>query len=131
MYFWSRYGKTDVNRRIAKTSSSEFVSKRFCFIDRFHQSNHRRPICQKDINIGFKHDNEKLKRINTEAAEQKKQCTQTISKCVLIVLRKKIRVRYFFVFHLMNSERNTCNNEFEYSRKYDTKMPYDKSIIVP
>ena len=130
MYFWNRYGKTDVNRRITKTSSSEFVSKCSFFIDRFYQSNHRRPMCQKDRNIDFKHDNEKLKKINAEAAEQKNSVLKQYQNALSSYSGKTIRMTYLILFHLMNSERNTCNNEFEYSRKYATRMPCGKSIIV-
>lgn len=47
IYFWNRYGKTDCNRRILRTSSSKFISECSFFIDRFHQPNHKRPMCQK------------------------------------------------------------------------------------
>lgn len=130
MYFWNRYGKADINRRIVNTPSSEFVSKCSFFIDRFHQPNHKRPMCQKDRNIDFRQDNEKVKQINTEAAEQKNSVLKQYQNALSSYSGKKIRVTYLILFHLMNSERNTCNNEFEYSRNYASKMPCGKSNIV-
>ncbi|CAM4790139.1 unnamed protein product [Rotaria magnacalcarata] len=123
MYFWNRYGKNDINRRILKTSSSEFVAKCSFFIDRFHQPNHKRPMCQKERNINFKYNDETTKKINTEAAEQRNSVLKQYQNALSSYSGKKIRVAYLILFHLMNCERNTCENQFEYNRTYATQIP--------
>ncbi|CAF3202784.1 unnamed protein product [Rotaria socialis] len=130
MYFWNRYGKNDINRRILKTSSSEFVAKCSFFIDRFHQPNHKRPMCQKERNINFKYNDETTKKINTEAAEQRNSVLKQYQNALSSYSGKKIRVAYLILFHLMNCERNTCENQFEYNRTYATQIPPGKYMII-
>jgi hypothetical protein len=127
MYFWNRYGKTDVNRRIFKTTSSDFVAKCFFFIDRFHQPNHKRPMCRRERNIDYEYDSGTTKKINTEAAEQRNSVLKQYQNALSSYSAKKIRIAYLILFHLMNTERNTCDNQFEYSRKYALKEPFGKS----
>ncbi|CAF3290507.1 unnamed protein product [Rotaria socialis] len=130
IYFWNRYKNNEINRRIVKTPSSEFVSKCSFFIDRFHQPNHRRPMCQKDRNIDFKTNSETTKKINTEAAEQRNSVLKQYQNALSSYSGQKVRVAYLILFHLMNCERNTCDNQFEYNRRYATKVPSSKSLII-
>lgn len=118
LYFWNRYGKLDVNRRILPTPSSDFVSKCLFFIDRFHQPNHKRPMCQKDRNINFVLDDATSRKINTEAAEQRNSVLKQYQNALSSYSSKKVHIVYLILFHLMNAERNTCADQFEYSRKY-------------
>ncbi|CAM4812583.1 unnamed protein product [Rotaria magnacalcarata] len=127
IYFWNRYKNNEINRRIVKTPSSEFVSKCSFFIDRFHQPNHRRPMCQKDRNIDFKTNSETTKKINTEAAEQRNSVLKQYQNALSSYSGQKVRVAYLILFHLMNCERNTCDNQFEYNRRYATKVPSNVS----
>lgn len=126
MYFWNRYGKNDINRRILKTTASNFVSKCYFFIDRFHQPNHKRPMCKKERNINDQYDNETAKQINTEAAEQRNSVLKQYQNALSSYSSKKIRIAYLILFHLMNCERNTCDKEFEYSRKYKKQKSFGK-----
>lgn len=130
IYFWNRYLKTETNRRILKTSSSEFVSNCSFFIDRFHQPNHRRPMCQKDRNIDYNENSQTTKKINTEAAEQRNNVLKQYQNALSSYSGQKARVAYLILFHLMNCERNKCDNQFEYSRKYATKVLSSRSIII-
>jgi len=118
IYFWNRYGKSEVNRRILRTVSSNFVSECQFFIDRFHQINHKRPMCQKDRNINYVYDDATTKKINTEVAEQRNSVLKQYQNALSSYSSKKVHIMYLVLFHLMNAERNTCDNEFEYSRKY-------------
>jgi hypothetical protein len=123
LYFWNRYGNDEINRRILKTVSSDFVAKCYFFIDRFHQSNHKRDMCWKERNIDFKCNPETAKRINTEAAEQRNSVLKQYQNALSSYSEKRIRVMYLILFHLMNTERNMCDNQFEYNRKYAHRKP--------
>lgn len=118
IYFWNRYKKTDLNRRIVQTSSSKFISECFFFIDRFHQSNHRRPMCQKERNLDYVHTDIAIKNINTEVAEQRNSVLKQYHNALSSYSSRKARVAYLILFHLMNCERNTCDGHFEYCRTY-------------
>jgi len=118
IYFRNRYGKSDRNRRIIQTPASEFISECSFFIDRFHQPNHRRPMCQKERNLDYIYANSAAKNINTEVAEQRNSVLKQYHNALSSYSSRKARVAYLVLFHLMNCERNTCDNQFEYSRKY-------------
>ena len=118
LYFWNRYGKLDINRRILRTPSSDFISECLLFIDRFHQPNHKRPMCQKERNINYVYDDASTKKINTEAAEQRNSVLKQYQNALSSYSSKKVHIAYLILFHLMNAERNTCDGKFEYSRKY-------------
>ncbi|CAM4888675.1 unnamed protein product [Rotaria socialis] len=118
IYFWNRYGKSDRNRHIPQTLSSKFISECSFFIDRFHQPNHKRPMCQKERNLDYIHTDEAAKSINTEVAEQRNSVLKQYHNALSSYSSKKARIAYLVLFHLMNCERNTCDNQFEYSRKY-------------
>jgi hypothetical protein len=119
IYFWNRYGKSDINRRILQTPSSKFVAQCSFFIDRFHQPNHKRPMCQKERNLDYVYTDEAAKTINTEAAEQRNSVLKQYHNALSSYSSKKARIAYLVLFHLMNCERNTCDGQFEYSRKYN------------
>jgi hypothetical protein len=118
LYFWGRYGESDIYRRILRTPSSNFVSKCFLFIDRFYQRNHKRPMCQKERNINYVFDDDTTKKINTEAAEQRNSVLKQYQNALSSYSSRKARIAYLVLFHLMNTERNTCDDRFEYCRKY-------------
>jgi hypothetical protein len=127
LYFWNRFDKYEVNRPILRTLSSDFVSECQFFIDRFHQKNHKRPMCQKERNINYAYDDATVKTINTEVAEQRNSVLKQYQNALSSYSSKKVHIIYLVLFHLMNSERNTCNNEFEYSRRYCKGKLFDIS----
>lgn len=118
LYFWSRYGEFDVYRRILRTPASNFVSKCLFFIDRFHQPNHKRPMCQKERNINYVLNDDVTRNINTEVAEQRNSVLKQYQNALSSYSSRKARVAYLILFHLMNTERNTCDDRYEYCRKY-------------
>jgi hypothetical protein len=118
LYFWKRYGKLEINRRILQTVSSDFVSTCLFFIDRFHQPNHKRPMCQQERNINYVYDDTTTKKINTEAAEQRNSVLKQYQNALSSYSSKKVRIAYLVLFHLMNTERNKCDDQFEYNRRY-------------
>ncbi|CAF3875966.1 unnamed protein product [Rotaria magnacalcarata] len=124
IYFWNRYGKSDPNRHIPPTSSSKFISECSFFIDRFHQPNHKRPMCQKERNLDYIHTDAAAKSINTEVAEQRNSVLKQYHNALSSYSSKKARIAYLVLFHLMNCERNTCDNQFEYIRKYAALRRY-------
>ncbi|UJR12449.1 hypothetical protein I4U23_016625 [Adineta vaga] len=115
-YFWNRYDKIEINRRILQTPSSNLISRCLFFIDRFHQQNHKRPMCQKERNIDYAYKG--AIKINTEAAEQRNSILKQYQNALSSYSSKKIRITYLILFHLMNAERNMCDGQFEYNRNY-------------
>ena len=75
-------------------------------------------MCQEERNINCKYTDETTKKINTEAAKQRNSVLKQYHNRLSSYSGKKIRVTYLILFHLMNSERNTCDNEYECCRKY-------------
>ncbi|CAF1439920.1 unnamed protein product [Adineta steineri] len=131
LYFWNRYGESDIYRRIRRTPSSNFVSKCLFFIDRFHQPNHKRPMCQKERNIDYGFDNDTTENINTEVAEQRNSVLKQYQNALSSYSSKKARIAYLLLFHLMNAERNTCNDQFQYCRKYaKATAPQLKGVLL-
>ncbi|UJR12852.1 hypothetical protein I4U23_017026 [Adineta vaga] len=114
--FWNRYDKIEINRRILQTPSSNLISRCLFFIDRFHQQNHKRPMCQKERNIDYAYKG--AIKINTEAAEQRNSILKQYQNALSSYSSKKIRITYLILFHLMNAERNMCDGQFEYNRNY-------------
>ena len=102
IYFWNRYGKNDINRRIVRTPSADFVSQCCFLIDLFHQSNYKRPMCQRQRNLDYVANNGIIKNINTEAAEQRNSVLKQYHNALSSYPSKKARVVYLILFHLMN-----------------------------
>lgn len=117
MYFWNRYGQNDVNRRIMKTSPSNFLSTCEFYIDRFHQANHKNVNCKTKRNIDYQAD-PAIKTINTQVLEQKHSILKKFTNIFSTYSSRKVHAFYLLLFHLMNAERNQCNQEYEYSRKF-------------
>jgi hypothetical protein len=75
-------------------------------------------MCQKERNINYVFDDDTTKKINTEAAGQRNSVLKQYQNALSSYSSRKARIAYLVLFHLMNTERNTCDDRFEYCRKY-------------
>lgn len=87
-------------------------------------------MCQTDRNINYVYDDATARKINTEVAEQRNSVLKQYKNALSSYSSKKVRIMYLMLFHLMNTERNKCDNEFEYSRKYSKGKLFDLSWVV-
>lgn len=78
-------------------------------------------MCQTERNIDYAYKG--TTKINTEAAEQRNSVVKQYQNALSSYSSKKIRIIYLVLFHLMNAESNTCDGQFEYSRKYANGKP--------
>ncbi|CAF1348165.1 unnamed protein product [Didymodactylos carnosus] len=98
LYLHKNYGKL-----IKKTNASQFVFESELFIDKLHQKNHRRNMCENERNIR-KHP--KYAHLNTVVCEQTNSVIKQYQNKLSAYCGRRSSIIYLLLFHLLNCKRN-------------------------